>query len=84
MPWKDQRCNVPIHLQDRKRGGVWTVEEEDGLFKGVQKYGVGNWRHIIAENSCLDQRTPRDCYDKWRNLNKNDNLEVIRLRLKRT
>ncbi|KNE70810.1 hypothetical protein AMAG_14926 [Allomyces macrogynus ATCC 38327] len=49
----------------RKR---WLPEEEEALYAGVQKHGVGAWAIILATNpDAFDaQRTPIDLKDKWR------------------
>jgi len=45
----------------------WSNRELDQLRKGVEKYGVGQWKKI-HENLSFPNRTPVDLKDKWRNL----------------
>lgn len=60
----------------------WTLEEEEFLVAGIQKYGVGHWKFILTDGG-IQNRTPRDLYDKWKNIKKYGQLEVIKARLKK-
>ncbi|XP_023244679.1 LIM/homeobox protein Awh-like [Centruroides sculpturatus] len=60
----------------------WSMEEEELLVAGVQKYGTGHWKFIISDGG-LYNRTPRDLYDKWKNINKYNHLDMIKARLKK-
>ncbi|CAI9261953.1 unnamed protein product [Lactuca saligna] len=49
----------------------WTLEEENALRAGVDKYGTGKWRKILTDEDfapCFIARTNVDLKDKWRNL----------------
>ncbi|XP_023222991.1 uncharacterized protein LOC111624393 [Centruroides sculpturatus] len=60
----------------------WSMEEEELLVAGVQKYGTGHWKFIISDGG-LYNRTPRDLYDKWKNINKYNHLDMIKARLRK-
>nr|XP_043616759.1 telomere repeat-binding factor 4-like [Erigeron canadensis]XP_043616760.1 telomere repeat-binding factor 4-like [Erigeron canadensis] len=50
----------------------WTMEEEEALIAGVEKYGQGKWKTIVDDPqfaSCFSDRSNVDLKDKWRNLN---------------
>lgn len=56
----------------KKRGySRWAPEEEEALRVGVEKYGEGKWKRILADASLtryLAGRTNVDLKDKWRTL----------------
>ncbi|WCJ17656.1 Telomeric repeat-binding factor 2 [Euphorbia peplus] len=56
-------------LAARRKPHKFSLEEEDALREGVQKYGVGNWTLILnSKQSVFIDRTAVDLKDKWRNL----------------
>nr|AGT17307.1 hypothetical protein SHCRBa_035_H11_R_170 [Saccharum hybrid cultivar R570] len=53
----------------RRRARKWSSLEEETLRKGVQQYGIGNWRDILNNNlDVFIGRTTVDLKDKWRNM----------------
>ena len=54
---------------------AWLPEEEELIYKGVQKYGFGNWA-IIAKN-LLVNRSNVDVKDKWRTMVKQGKLKLL-------
>ncbi|TMW63413.1 hypothetical protein Poli38472_002354 [Pythium oligandrum] len=50
----------------------WTKKEEEALTKGVEAFGVGKWRKILASGMGIfnSRRTNVDLKDKWRGLSK--------------
>ncbi|GAV58619.1 Myb_DNA-binding domain-containing protein, partial [Cephalotus follicularis] len=55
----------------RRKRKPWSLEEEDALFKAVEKFGKGNWKLILNSNRHLFvQRSEVDLKDKWRNMTK--------------
>ncbi|KAL6606748.1 hypothetical protein ACP70R_042401 [Stipagrostis hirtigluma subsp. patula] len=59
----------PENQNRRRRKRRWSVLEEETLRKGVEEYGSGNWKDILANNSdVFIGRTYVDLKDKWRNM----------------
>ncbi|KAL7605044.1 single myb histone 1 [Lactuca sativa] len=61
----------------------WTLEEENALRAGVDKYGTGKWMKILTDEDlapCLIARTNIDLKDKWRNLCGNASRRAVSLR----
>ncbi|KAI3461725.1 hypothetical protein Pfo_018388 [Paulownia fortunei] len=57
------------NLKKRRKGRKWSLQEEDTLRTGVQKYGKGNWKVILTVyRDIFEDRTEVDLKDKWRNL----------------
>jgi len=56
----------------------WTEDEVDKLYKGVVKFGFGNWASLISYYDFGD-RTAHDLKDKWRNLEKNEQECLARI-----
>lgn len=55
----------------RKQYRSWTVEEEEALAAGVEKYGLSNWKTIVQDPRlapCLTRKSCEDLMNKWRNL----------------
>lgn len=42
----------------------WTLEEEDGLRRGLQKYGPGSWKEIKEHEPVLVNRTAAQIKEK--------------------
>ncbi|XP_050368328.1 uncharacterized protein LOC126786524 [Argentina anserina] len=58
-------------ISKRRKIRRWSLEEEETLRTGVQKYGRGNWKVILdAYRAVFEERTEVDLKDKWRNLTK--------------
>ena len=71
---KYKRKELPVCQQ---RVG-WTYKEEVDLYKGVQKYGVGNWAVIKKDPTFhFTSRTSVNLKDKWRNLEKAGRLKEL-------
>nr|GEZ20507.1 telomere repeat-binding factor 1-like [Tanacetum cinerariifolium] len=54
-----------------KHKHIWTSEEEQALYAGVEKYGTGKWKKILKDprySAILVDRSNVDLKDKWRNL----------------
>ncbi|KAI6652765.1 DNA polymerase theta-like [Oopsacas minuta] len=47
------------------RKGKWTEEEDDLLKRGVDMYGIGNWKKIA---SIVTSRTDVQCRERWVNI----------------
>ncbi|XP_066388916.1 uncharacterized protein [Miscanthus floridulus] len=59
----------PENKSKRRRARKWSLLEEETLRKGVQQYGIGNWRDILNNNlDIFIGRTTVDLKDKWRNM----------------
>ncbi|CBZ51393.1 conserved hypothetical protein [Neospora caninum Liverpool] len=53
----------------------WTVEETEAFVRGVNEYGVGNWKNISRHyGHLLGGRTNMQLKDKWLNLVKHDHV----------
>jgi len=62
---------LPATPSRRAKRVRWTKEEEEDLRQAVAIHGVGNWASIHRACTKLNpRRTPMDCKDKWRNMNK--------------
>ncbi|CAD7704040.1 unnamed protein product [Ostreobium quekettii] len=55
---------------------AWTNEEVEALARGIDMYGGSRWSDIQASSSVLEDRTPMQLKDKWRNIQKVVNKEV--------
>ncbi|XP_012066886.1 uncharacterized protein LOC105629849 [Jatropha curcas] len=65
-----RKYEVPKFVRRRKIKR-WSVEEEDALREGVQRFGAGSWKAILNSRSDIfDDRTEVDLKDKWRNMTK--------------
>lgn len=54
----------------------WSIEEEEALSAGVERYGHGKWKHILSDPqfaSTLVLRSNIDLKDKWRNMSVSGN-----------
>ncbi|GKE03746.1 telomere repeat-binding factor 1-like protein [Tanacetum coccineum] len=54
-----------------KHKHIWTSEEEQALYAGVEKYGTGKWKKNLKDprySDILVDRSNVDLKDKWRNL----------------
>ncbi|EER93019.2 uncharacterized protein LOC8081546 [Sorghum bicolor] len=59
----------PENKSNRRRARKWSMFEEETLRKGVEQYGMGNWKGILDNNPDVFMgRTPVDLKDKWRNM----------------
>ena len=47
------------------RKGKWTEEEDNLLKRGVDMYGIGNWKKIA---SIVTSRTDVQCRERWVNI----------------
>lgn len=64
-----------------RKGIPWTSSEEEELYAGIVKYGVGNWAMIKSDFKFRTDRTSQDLSDKWRTLQRNErHLEEIKCR----
>ncbi|KAL6200480.1 hypothetical protein ACLB2K_030261 [Fragaria x ananassa] len=56
-------------VSKRRKVKRWSLQEEDTLRTGVQKYGIGHWKLILeAYRDAFEERTEVDLKDKWRNM----------------
>ena len=46
----------------------WTYEESVNIWKGVQKYGEGNWKDILESYKFHSSRTNVGVKDRWRTM----------------
>jgi len=51
----------------RRRPNIWDTGEEMALYRGVRKFGQGQWAKIKLQYNFVD-RTSVDLKDKWRNM----------------
>lgn len=73
LPTPEQRRVVsPLRKEEsikktpRKK---WSTEEEDTLRKGVEEFGIGDWKSILTKyRHTLVGRTTVNIKDKWRNM----------------
>ncbi|KAK6090137.1 hypothetical protein P3W45_000863 [Vairimorpha bombi] len=58
--------------KDKRKGVIWTEEEELVLREGIRRFGKGNWTKILSEykDDFDSQRRYRDLSDKIRNCEK--------------
>lgn len=54
--------------QKRQRRRKFSHEEEEAIREGVKKFGVGNWKHIKANDERLLGRTAVQIKDKYRTM----------------
>ncbi|GLU10787.1 hypothetical protein SLE2022_275710 [Rubroshorea leprosula] len=53
----------------KRKARRWSLQEEEALRDGVEKYGIGSWKMILKSNpEAFQERTEVDLKDKWRNL----------------
>ena len=78
MPVVNLRQISKISGSPKKRRR-WTADEENLLFKGVLKFGVGHWAQILQYTRL--KRTNVDIKDKWRNILSKGQEKVISKRL---
>ncbi|XP_047974200.1 uncharacterized protein LOC125216510 isoform X1 [Salvia hispanica] len=53
----------------RRRARKWSLDEEETLRIGVERFGKGCWKRILDEyRDAFDGRTDVDLKDKWRNM----------------
>ncbi|KAI9392160.1 hypothetical protein POPTR_006G054401v4 [Populus trichocarpa] len=69
----EKQCSYPAMPQLRRKKVPWTVQEEEMLKEGVQKFssdGKFPWKDILEYGSSvfLSGRTTIDLKDKWRNM----------------
>lgn len=59
--------------KDKRKGVIWTEEEELILKEGIRKFGKGNWSRILAEykDDFDTRRRYKDLSDKIRNCERN-------------
>ncbi|MCO5563868.1 hypothetical protein L7F22_017518 [Adiantum nelumboides] len=59
----------------RRKFRRWTSEEETILRKEVERYGKGQWKHILQKHKAIfEGRTEVDLKDKWRNIEKREGI----------
>ncbi|XP_024177941.1 single myb histone 4-like [Rosa chinensis] len=70
---------------ERKERGItgsgWTVEEEEALAAGVEKYGTSKWKHILEDPEFGPVLAIHPCTslaNKWRNLTDSVSEEKLR------
>ncbi|KAM5576826.1 single myb histone 4-like [Rosa sericea] len=70
---------------ERKERGItgsgWTVEEEEALAAGVEKYGTSKWKHILEDPEFGPVLAIHPCTslaNKWRNLTDSFSEEKLR------
>jgi len=72
-------------MEWRKKGAMkahrkaWSATEEELVYKGVQKYGVGNWASIHSH--FVPNRTNVDIKDKWRTMERQGHLYTLEKKL---
>ncbi|KAL1565764.1 hypothetical protein AAHA92_01449 [Salvia divinorum] len=53
----------------RRKARKWSLDEEQALRNGVERFGKGCWKRILDEyKNEFDGRTDVDLKDKWRNM----------------
>lgn len=70
------KCNKKS-LKKLSSKNMWCADEEVSLRKAILKYGKGKWLKIKKDslfNVVLKDRTPSDLKDKWRNIERKENL----------
>lgn len=67
----DSPIQKPLLTNGSRKRKRWSEEEIDNLYKGVIRFGVGNWKEILKHYN-FHERNSIDLKDKWRNLEKND------------
>jgi hypothetical protein len=66
-----QDANEP--KEKKKKRNKWTQEETEHLLKGVQMYGIGNWKAILNhEGFAFTERNATDLKDRFRTLRPGD------------
>lgn len=68
---------LPPH-EPKYRRQYWTPEEEERIYLGAQKYGVGQWKQVASFLG--SNRTNVDVKDKWRTMTKQGILKVYEKR----
>ncbi|XP_010031230.3 telomeric repeat-binding factor 2 isoform X1 [Eucalyptus grandis] len=60
-----------LKVSGRRKAKRWSLEEEETLRNGVQRFGKGNWKLILhCYRHIFEERTEVDLKDKWRNMNR--------------
>ncbi|KAK3440191.1 hypothetical protein EUGRSUZ_B00490 [Eucalyptus grandis] len=60
-----------LKVSGRRKVKRWSLEEEETLRNGVQRFGKGNWKLILhCYRHIFEERTEVDLKDKWRNMNR--------------
>ncbi|XP_030451727.2 uncharacterized protein LOC115673647 isoform X1 [Syzygium oleosum] len=58
-----------LKVSGRRKVKRWSLEEEETLRNGVQRFGKGNWKLILhCYRHIFEERTEVDLKDKWRNM----------------
>lgn len=52
----------------KQKRNKFTHDEEEAIREGVKKFGVGNWKHIKANDRRLNARTSVQIKDKYRTM----------------
>jgi len=47
----------------------FSEQETYNLYKGVERFGIGQWARVLSEYAFHPKRRAGDLKDKWRNLN---------------
>lgn len=59
-------AHLDASLTESSNRQRWSLEEEDGLRRGLQKYGPGSWKEIKELEPVLVNRTPAQIKEKYR------------------
>lgn len=72
--WEAELSSAVMPSPEARPRRFWQPEEEEAIYLGVQKYGVGQWRKVA--DSLGSDRTNVDIKDKWRTMTKQGKLKA--------
>lgn len=78
LDWEAELSGAVLPSTESRSRKPWQPKEEERLYVGVQKYGVGQWRKVA--DFLGSNRSNVDVKDKWRTMTKQGKLKTYEKR----